>query len=366
MPALVNPHLAQRRLRWRNRVDGWRAAPAEPLFQLLATLLLLALAGLLLDRLLASAAAPLVAAWQAHPWSIAGAVAVLGFIDSRRRLALQRRQWQRGWLAAQPIPPSLQRQALAARLLRRWAIAMLLLAVLSLLVARATSLPLTLPVSLIAALAAGATIAWLADRPNGPMRLASTGAATADTLGGRGRLWRWQLLAMFAARRGAALAPGLWLLMALPMGRYDLVLLLAILLSALLLAAFAAAWRLALATMVAAAAWLAPQPWPPVAWLRAAVPLPLGLLGLLLLMLAPALWAAGGAAAVLLIAALVAGALLQLLTTLAERRHPRRIRPLLVLHFSLLAGVAAGLPPLVPVLLMLQLGWLLRRILRSP
>lgn len=366
MHALVNPYETQRRLRWRNRLDDWRAAPAGPLFHLGAALAVLVLVGLLIGEALLPHAGTLIALWQRHPTTVAGAFALLAFLDSRRRLAARRRQWQRGWLAAQPIAPRWQRQALAAWLRRRVVVAALLVTGAAGLLHRGSPMPLWLPLTVVAALALGAAAAWLGDRARGPQPVAIAVSTATDTISGHGRLWRWQLVAMFGARRGAALAPGIWLLLLLPMGSYDLRVLLAIVLSALLLAAFAAAWRLALQTIIDAAAWLTPQPWPPAAWLRAALPLPLATLALLLMLLAPALWRLGSVPAAVSIATLAAVALLHLLLTLAERHRPRRIGPLLLLQLGLLGGLAASLPLLLPPLLVGQIVWLLRRIHRNP
>jgi hypothetical protein len=362
----INPYLHQRRLRWRNRIDGWRAAPAEPLFHACVLAALLLMLGWLLLQGLRSHGELMIATMQAHVGALAVAAFLLGWIAAHRRLRRQRHTWQRGWLAAQPISEHAHRRALARVLLPRFAAALLALATVWLAAMPSGARPSLLPFATIAsALAMGLLLGWWRDRPvTGTTTAGDAGAVTFLARAGRGTLWRWQRAALHGARRGAALAPGIWLLLLLPMGSYPLLLVPVLLIIVFGLSAFAAAWRLSLQVIVDAAHWLAPQPWPSRQFLRASLPLPLALLGVFVLLLLPLAAALGVAVTLALALLVIAMAVLQLLATAAARGRPSQIVPLTLLHIGLLLACLSALAPAAPLLWLLQLSWLSRKALQ--
>jgi hypothetical protein len=364
MSELVNPYLQQRRLRWRNRIDDWRARPAEPLFHFGAIALLALLLAALVWSALGSVGAPLSAVLDARATTLAFVVLLLAWADSRRRLRRQRLAWHRGWLAAHPIAEAARRRALAARLARRVASAWLLLSLLWMLGRMAGSTPGVTTLAMLAAAAGGgAVMAFLGDRPRAPRPVHT--ARHAGTAGrGVGRIWRWQRTGLRLATAGRSLAPGLLLLLLLPMGRYPMLVALLLVLGALALAWAVAAWRRALQVIVIAAGWLAPQPWPAVRFLRAALPFPLALLGVATLLPLPLAVPLGAGVALAGSALVLMFGSLQLMAVAAGRSQPRRIVPWSLLHAGLLLACISALPPLAPLVWLLQIGWLTRRALQ--
>ena len=349
----VDPYAAQARARWRNRVDGWRAAPGETAFHAGALLLALCLAGWLL-----------LASWPslrtalhtllANP-ALAGLLWLVAVaLDQHTLRRAQQQRWASDWLAAQPISPAQRRR-------RRWneafsrLLALCLPVVVALLLAeRAEAL---LPAALLALLGAAAGH-WLADHlPRLPaVRQRRYSMLQAS---GRGSLWRWQWIVAGRALTPRALAACLPVMLLIPRGP---ALLLGVAIVVVMTLATAAAWLRMVALIVEAQRWLDTQPLRGGDWLPAALWLPLALLGAALVTAAAAM-ALGGASPTLLLALPLLGALalLHLAAVLAERRRPRRIVVLSAAQqLLLLAGLQAA-PPLLPLLFLLQLGWLLRR-----
>jgi hypothetical protein len=348
-----DPYAAQARARWRNRVDGWRATPGETAFHAGALLLALGIAGWLLLASWPSLRAALHALL-ANPALASLLWLVAVGIDQHRLRRVQRQRWANDWFVAQPITPA-QRQR------RRWNEAFsrmlalgLPVVVVLLLAERAVAL---LPAGLLALL--GAAVGhWLADHPP---RLGAARQRRYSMLqaSGPGSLWRWQWIVAGRALTPRALAACLPVLLLIPRGP---ALLLGVAIVMVMVLATTAAWLRMLAVIVDAQRWLDVQPLPGRDWLPAALWLPLALLGTALLTAAAAM-ALGGASSTLLLALPLLGALalLHLGAVLAERRRPRRIVLLSAAQqLLLLAGLQVA-PPLLPLLFLLQLGWLLRR-----
>jgi hypothetical protein len=348
-----DPYAAQARAQWRNRVAGWRAAPGETAFHAGALLLALGLAGWLLLASWPSLRAALHALL-ANPAlaSLLWLVAVA--LDQHTLRRAQRQRWASDWLSAQPISPVQRRR-------RRWNEAFSRLLTLGLpalfvllLVDRSEAL---LPAALLALLGT-ATGHWLADHPP---RLAAVRQRRYSMLqaSGRGSLWRWQWIVAGRALTPRALAACLPVMLLIPRGP---ALLLGVAIVMLMVLATASAWLRMVALIVEAQRWLEVQPLRGRDWLPAALWLPLALLGAALATAAAAM-VLGGASSTLLLALPLLGALalLHLGAVLAERHRPRRIVMLSAAQqLLLLAGLQAA-PPLLPLLFLLQLGWLLRR-----
>lgn len=117
LPASMHPQLAQSALELRARWRQWRRRPGEGLFHALALLALFGLAvGLL--RTLAPKLQPLLELWRAQP--IAATLTLL--LLAVWRLHLHARRFEiasqaRGWLAALPLAPAVQRRGLSQQLL---------------------------------------------------------------------------------------------------------------------------------------------------------------------------------------------------------------------------------------------------------
>lgn len=349
----VDPYAAQARAQWRNRVDGWRAAPGETAFHATALGLAMGLVAWLLLATWPSLRAALL--WLLAQPALASLLwLLLVGADQHTLRRAQRQRWANDWLAAQPITPAQRRRRRGNEAL--WRLLALWLPVLFVLMLAEQSAAL-LPAALLALLGAAAGH-WLADHlPRLPaVRQRRYSMLQAS---GRGSLWRWQWIVAGRALTPRALAACLPVMLLIPRGP---ALLLGVAIVMVMTLATAAAWLRMVALIVEAQRWLDTQPLRGGDWLPAGLWLPLALLGTALVTAAAAM-ALGGASPTLLLALPLLGALalLHLAAVLAERRRPRRIVVFSAAQqLLLLAGLQVA-PPLLPLQFLLQLGWLLRR-----
>jgi len=283
------------------------------------------------------------------------------------------RGWRTGWLAALPGTELWIARALARHLLLRAAAhaTAVALVIAGSIAAGASPPQHAAPlVPLLLAPFAAATLAWWRLRARGTRVLlagmASRRRASVAALTALPPLARWQQVAALQSSRGAggARAFGVLLLL-IPFGASLHHTLAAILLMALA-GSLLSAWAAALRTLPAAAALLHATPCAAWQLLRAGLALPLALLlSTLALLVAALLWAGVPGMAALLGAALLGSGSLHAAVVAAERLRPRRITPVFGLHAGLQVAVLQTLPPLAPLLLVLQVGWLLHRALRA-
>lgn len=350
-----DPHSAQARAEWRNRVAEWRAAPGETAFHATALLAAALLAGWLLG-----------AAWPTLQKALAAlldrpALAVLLWTtlvaaDQYGLRHAQRARWRSDWLAAQPVSTAqrLRRRLIEAlpRALRLW----LPLAFALLFAGR----PAVIPVMTLITLGGALVGQRLADRQPAPptrRRVQATDSVLHAT--GPGTFWRWQWIVAGRALTPNALAACLPVMLLIPRGPAQV---LGVAIVLVMLLATAGAWLRMCALLVDAQRWLDGQPLRGGDWLPAALALPLALLLVVLLIAMLALWLAAMPLPLLLAPLLLAAlALLHLGAVAAERARPRRIVMLSAAHQLLLLAGLQALPPLVPLQWALQFGWLLRR-----
>jgi len=354
-----DPYHRQALLTWRNRIARWRADPMQTGFHALAGLVLASVLVLPGGRALHALGAATAQAIERFPGATALFAGALLFAAQRRARIAQQRARANDWFAAQPLSPTLRRSRQRLRVLLQ-AMAQALLGAALLALARAPAAAWGVLASLIAA--APLLDAALAHRQTWPRRHRSP-RSTVFAAHGRGSLWRWQVI-----EGGIALAPRrlAWLLLLLllvPRGPAQLILV------ALLLVGIGVAvmgWWRALAVLFAAQRWLAAQPLPARRLLLGCLPYPLLLL-------------VGGSAALAglalqfgspLLAALPALGLpalgsLAWLCAARHRRHPPRAGLAFAVHLSLLLGMVQAVPPLAPLLWLGQVVWLWRRSLAT-
>lgn len=363
MTALAfDPWRTERHLEWRNRVERWRAQPAQTLLHAAAALALVALLVPWLWQTWRSVAPGLFDLIQRWPLLAGVAVCVALTLHQAQRLRLARACEAQHWLRALPIPASIasrrQRNAVLTEALRQAA------------AGAALSLPLGVPSVLLmgwmicvgaaALLAHPVAMGWT----RGEARASDSNSRWCDA--GAGTLWRWQKIAATAALRGRTLALGAWFLLLVPMGS-GLLGVLGVGVSGLLIAMLTGAWRRSLAVLPQGQAWLGAQPLSGAQWLRQSWFVPATILLAGAGLCAAALLAAGlhpGATAMLL-SALIALAALHYACTAAERAQLRRIGLSVCLHLVLLLALAQAFPPLLVPVWVAQMFVLLRRAVRA-
>ncbi len=359
-----DPWRAQFRLEWRNRFARWRDTPGESAFHAgiwlaLAALLAWLAASAWQRKEMAEALGAAVLRWPAA--TLAMLLAVMTMAQSRR-LGVLREVAVHGWLHAQPVAERVFAwrrfrasvvgcvvQCLSAAVLLEW----LRLPSAAWLAVMLVSLAAAMLAAVLEARASARGMGKAGSKPMLRSRLVDAGA---------GSLWRWQKIEASLALHGRNLAPGLFVLLLIPMGAGMLVVA-ASLIVALTMAVAATAWQRMLAVFPAAQRWLGTQPMHWRDLMRDGVPLPL-------VLLVVASTAAGGLlfvpgmrslSAMTFTALLFACGVLHLLVNLAERARPSRIPLTTTLHLVLLLCILQTLPPAAPIFWLIQTIWLLRR-----
>jgi hypothetical protein len=355
-----DPFVAERGLRWRNRVARWRREAGQTAAHAIALLLL----ALLLLPLLSDAAhslAPLArTALREWPGAISFAtLALIAWRQARRRHALLHFE-SREWWVAQPVTDAVRRR----RHDRSRAVEAIVQALAGATLLWLVQAPVpALAVLLVLVAAAALTAPWLARRLVAhEARAQRLGSRLGDR--GRGRVWRWQRIETAVALRGRKLGYGLWALLLVPMGSGPFVVL-ATLAAGLGLAMLITAWTRALAVLPQAQAWLQAEPITGRRMLAASNGVPCAILLLAVAMLGLVLVALGTPGLALAVAmAIAALGALQFACGFAWRAQPRRIALQQVLHIALLLSLLQAFAPLVLPLWVLQMLWLLRRGMR--
>lgn len=358
-----DPFRAQARLLWHNRVARWRANAAETAFHATALGALAAFVAWQVPGQIArlDVAAQLRGIVQQWPMAAAAVLLAVLLLRQARIAAEDAASARSGWLAVQPLPAAMLRQ----RAWRRHATEAALQLVVLLGALGSSGIGGRALAVAVALVPLAATLApWLPVR--GTHRAAATlrqRSAVADV--GAGRLWRWQTIEAGVAFRARTLAGGVLLLLLVPMGSGPIVVGV-MLVCGLVVAWLLGAWRRSLGVVVAAQAWLAPQPLRASALLRGTAGVPAAVLGLAMLA-AGLLFVALGTPRLAWIACsvLFAGGTLQAACVAASRRTPRRITVLVALHVVLLLAILQAMPPLALPAWLLQTGWLLRKAMRT-
>ena len=351
-----NPYAALRQLR---RLHWWNRVRQQPTQSALHATALLSLLALLLPLALNATTAlgpVLQSRWDSSAPGFLALVALLALLDQFFALRRQQQRWRNHWLWAQPIAREVRQAERRRRLVLGGVIHSLLVLGLSALCERPALLGGLLLIALTALLATPLHRRW--GRPSRRQAPSKRVRETPFVLHGRGSLSRWQWQQLGSTLAAKRLAP-LWLLcLLLPRGPATMGLIGFYL---MWLGALVIGWRRCLQVIPAAEHWLRFQPLPAGRWLGAICVLPLLLLAVLALSLAmPGLFLEQPALAAVAALAAIGLGLLHLATCLRWRRQPRRIDRQFALHCIVLLACAQTLPPLAPLLWLLQLGLLAR------
>jgi len=360
LSASFDPYRAERRLLWRNRLQRWRAHPAETVFHAVGWL---AVAALLLTLLIAqrdALGAAITSLLQTWPRLLLALLLFLIVLDQRRARQRQRAAEASDWFNAQPISAALRRQHRWRAGAWRTAITLVAFTLLAQLGEIAP-----LHIALLSPLIV--LVALLGNVLGERMLLGGSSTSRAHRLSvlpinGRGSLMRWQAIEAGAALAPKALAPLLLVILLVPRGPVQMV---AVALLLLCIALAINGWRRAVQVIVMATHWLHAEPIRRRQLVLRCLPLPTLTLmtasGCVLLLA----WASGQTLLGGMLAAVFAVTGLLWLGVVASAPHATRRHPL---HFALqlvmLVAALQSLPPLAPLVFCAQLLLFAYRILR--
>lgn len=355
-PATTNPDLLLHHYLWRNRVQHWRAQPAESLFSTLALAAFIGL-GLWIADPQWTALLHRDAAWaRPLPATVLGlALAAMLLLRARARRSVLARDQRDDWLAALPIAPTLRQQARRQRVTRASVLTAIgIVLALAWAAARVNQPASGLLFALVAGALGGGLATWFLPEgdaapkaqtrtravavavPPATQGLALLGAALEPAVARlpRGAPWVAGCFMLLPPSTPAIAVPGLVLLFTAASLAFDLV----------------AHWR---TRYLADQQWLAALPLPPTRLFGAYLAALAKRGTLLALLIGACLHALGAPAWFSWLLALALWLLLAdaVLCAFATRRAPWRFPVLLTLHGLILLSTLQVLPPALPLVL---------------